>query len=44
FISDYVRHVLGFIGITDITFIDSSSVGLDESKVLAHAHEHIARI
>jgi FMN-dependent NADH-azoreductase len=44
FISDYVRHVLGFIGITDITFIDSSSVGLDKSKVLAHAHEHIARI
>ena len=44
FISDYVRHVLGFIGITDITFIDSSSVGLDESKVLAHAHENIARI
>jgi len=44
FISDYVRHVLGFIGITDITFIDSSRVGLDESKVLAHAHEHIARI
>lgn len=44
FISDYVRHVLAFIGITDITFIDSSSVGLDKSKVLAHAHEHIARI
>lgn len=44
FISDYVRHVLGFIGITDITFIDSSSVGLDEAKVLAHAHEHITRI
>jgi FMN-dependent NADH-azoreductase len=44
FISDYVRHVLGFIGITDITFINSSGVGLDESKVLAHAHEHIARI
>ena len=41
FISDYVRHVLGFIGVTDITFIDSSSIGLDESKVLAHAHEHM---
>lgn len=44
FISDYVRHVLGFIGIKDITFIDSSSIGQDESKVLAHAYEHIARI
>jgi FMN-dependent NADH-azoreductase len=44
FISDYIRHVLGFIGITDITFIDSSGIGRSESKVLDHAHEHIARI
>lgn len=44
FISGYVRHVLGFIGITDITFIDSSRVGVDEPEVLAHAHEHISRI
>ena len=44
FISDYVRHVLGFIGIKDITFIDSSGVGLNELNVLAHAYEHIARI
>jgi len=44
FISDYIRHVLGFIGIKDVTIIDSSGIGRDESKVLAHAHEHIARI
>lgn len=44
FISDYIRHVLGFIGITDITIIDSSGIGRDESTVLANAHEHIARI
>jgi FMN-dependent NADH-azoreductase len=44
FISDYIRHVLGFIGIKDITIIDSSGIGRDESTVLAHAHEHIARI
>lgn len=44
FISDYIRHVLGFIGIKDVTIIDSSGIGRDESKVLAHVHEHIARI
>lgn len=44
FISDYIRHVLGFIGITDITFIDCSGIGRDEFKVIGHAHEHIARI
>jgi FMN-dependent NADH-azoreductase len=44
FISHYIRHVLGFIGIKDVTIIDSSGIGRDESTVLAHAHEHIARI
>jgi len=44
FISDYIRHILGFIGITDITFIDSSGLGLDESETLAHAHKLIERI
>lgn len=41
FISDYLRHVLGFIGITDVSFIDSSGLGRNESKTLAHAHKLI---
>ncbi|MEH6453346.1 MAG: NAD(P)H-dependent oxidoreductase [Psychromonas sp.] len=41
FISDYIKHILGFIGITDVTFIDSSGLGRDESKTLAHAHKLI---
>jgi FMN-dependent NADH-azoreductase len=44
FISDYLRHILGFIGISDVTFIDSSGLGRDESQTLAHAHKIIERI
>lgn len=43
-ISDYLRHIFGFIGITDVTFIDSSGLGGDESQTLAHAHKLIERI
>ena len=31
FISDYIKHILGFIGITDVIFIDSSGLGINES-------------
>ena len=44
FISDYIRHILGFIGITDVSFIDSSGLGQNESETLAHAHKLIERI
>jgi len=35
--SSYIHHVLGFIGIEDVTFIDSSGIGRDEKKVLTSA-------
>ena len=41
FITDYLRHILGFIGITDVSFIDSSGLGRNESETLAHAHKLI---
>ncbi len=41
FISDYLHHVLGFIGIKDITVIDSSGLGKDEVATLAEAHNLI---
>ena len=41
FISNYLRHVLSFIGITDISFIDSSGLGRDEAQTLAHANNLI---
>ena len=44
FVSSYIRHVLGFIGIDVVTFIDSSGIGKDEEKVLANAHTAIDRI
>ncbi|NQZ59756.1 MAG: NAD(P)H-dependent oxidoreductase [Lentisphaeraceae bacterium] len=44
FISNYLRHVLSFIGITDISFIDSSGLGRNESETLAHAHKLIESI
>lgn len=42
FISSFVRHVLGFIGIKDVSFIDGSGIGQDEKKVLGRANEVIA--
>ena len=41
FISDYLHHILGFIGIKDITIIDSSGLGKDEAATLAEAHNLI---
>lgn len=44
FMSSYVRHVLGFIGIKDVSFIDGSGIGQDEEGVLSSANEIIAAI
>jgi FMN-dependent NADH-azoreductase len=41
FVSSYIRHVLGFIGIDDVTFIDNSGIGRDEKKVLTNAYTAI---
>lgn len=43
FISGYLRHVLGFIGITDVSFIDSSGLMLDETKA-AKAEQDISEV
>jgi FMN-dependent NADH-azoreductase len=44
FVSDYIHHVFGFIGITDVTIIDSSGIGQNEEKVLADVHAAIEGI
>lgn len=44
FFSAHVRYILAFIGIKDVTFIDSSGIGRDEVRVLAHANEAIVAI
>jgi FMN-dependent NADH-azoreductase len=44
FVSDYIHHVLGFLGIKDVTIIDSSGIGRDEEKVIANTHAIIDEI
>ena len=44
YVSDYMHHILGFIGIKDVTIIDSSGIGRNESKVIADAHSVIDSI
>jgi len=44
YVSDYIDHVLGFIGIKDVTIIDSSGIGRNEEKVIADAHAIIEGI
>ena len=38
YVSDYIHHILGFIGIKDVSIIDSSGIGRNEEKVIADAH------
>jgi FMN-dependent NADH-azoreductase len=44
FVSDYIHHVLGFIGIKDVTIIDTSGIGRNEEQVIADAHAIIEGI
>lgn len=39
FVSEYIHHILGFIGIKDVTIIDSSAIGKSEEKVLSAANK-----
>ena len=38
YVTEYMHHILGFIGIKDVTIIDSSGIGRNEAKVIADAH------
>ena len=44
FTSGYVKHILSFIGITDITFVDVTGLSKNRRKVIADASEEIAKI
>lgn len=41
---DYLRQVLGFIGITDVTFVAAEGVAADEPAAVARAAEQIDRL
>jgi len=38
FVSNYIHHVFGFIGIKAVTIIDNTGIGRDEAKVIANTH------
>lgn len=40
----YIRQVLGFVGVTDVTVIAAEGVAMDEAAALARADEQIAKI
>ena len=44
FISDYLRHIFGFIGLSDVTFIDSTRLGKDTAGTLLKAHTQIKEV
>ncbi|WP_306046856.1 FMN-dependent NADH-azoreductase [Nioella sp. MMSF_3534] len=41
FATGYIRHVLGFIGITDVTFVTADRLALDVDATLNAAHSQI---
>lgn len=44
FASGYIRHILGFIGITDIEFVAADRLAFDREAGLARAQEALERI
>tara|TARA_R110002124_G_scaffold95963_7_gene240290 strand:- start:37 stop:621 length:585 start_codon:yes stop_codon:yes gene_type:complete len=41
FASGYVRHMLGFFGITDVTFVAADQMAVDADAALARAHQAV---
>lgn len=44
FVSDYIVHILGFLGVDDVTFIDSSGLGSGSSDVTEMAMNEIKKV
>ncbi|MFT7560421.1 MAG: FMN-dependent NADH-azoreductase [Flavobacteriales bacterium] len=44
YVSKYIHHILGFVGINDVTIIDSSGIGCNEEKVIADTNTIIEGI
>ena len=41
FVSTYLRFVLGFVGITDVQFVDASGLAIDPAAAVARANEQV---
>lgn len=44
FASDYIRHMLGFLGITDVTFVPADGLAMDREAGLARARAALEKI
>ncbi len=44
FATDYVRHVLGFIGITDVEVVAADKMALDAEAALSNAHKAVTEL
>lgn len=44
FATGYIRHVLGFIGITDVTFVTADRLMIDPEATLKSAHAQVAAL
>ncbi|MDG1169686.1 MAG: NAD(P)H-dependent oxidoreductase [Sulfitobacter sp.] len=44
FATGYMRHVLGFIGITDVSIVAADALAQDAEGTIAHAHDAIAKL
>lgn len=44
FVTPYLRQILGFIGISDVTFIPATGLARGQDKALAFAQDKIARL
>lgn len=44
FASDYLRHMLGFLGITDVTFVAADRLAMDRDAGLARAQEAVSKL
>ena len=42
--TSYIRHILGFIGVTDVTMIDVTGLSKNRSKVIANARKEISTV
>ena len=44
FTTSYIRHILGFIGVDDVTMIDVTGLSKNRSKVIDDARKEISRV
>jgi FMN-dependent NADH-azoreductase len=44
FATGYMRHVLGFIGITDVSIVAADALAQDAEGTIARAHDAIAKL